>query len=167
MSRAIDTIDRRLLALLQANARESAATLGRKLGIARTTVQERILRLQRNGIISSYSVVLRQDPTENYAELILMITVAHRRQKAVIEQLREFPEIKLCQSISGEFDMICRARVVQLEDAQPVVDAVSDIPGVERVKSIVVLATNFDRSPAEIASLASMQSAAWGKGEAG
>ena len=96
-----------------------------------------------------------------------MITIAHRRQKAVVEQLREFPEIKLCQSISGDFDMICRARVAQLEDAQPVVDAVSDIPGVERVKSIVVLSTNFDRSPAEIASMASMQSAAWGKGEAG
>ena len=65
MSRVIDTIDRRLLALLQANARESAATLGRKLGIARTTVQERILRLQRAGVIAGYSVVLRQDLTEN------------------------------------------------------------------------------------------------------
>jgi DNA-binding Lrp family transcriptional regulator len=167
MPRDNDPIDRRLLALLQANARESTATLARKLGVARTTVQERIARLQRNGTISGYSVVLRRDPFGQYAEAVVLLAVAHRRQKAVADALRDFPEVKLCQSISGEYELLCRLRVAQLEDVQPVLDSIAEIPGIERTRSIVVLSTNFDRSYAETASLAAIQAAALTQGELG
>ena len=45
-----DALDRSLLTLLQANARESTANLARKLGIARTTVVARLARLERDGV---------------------------------------------------------------------------------------------------------------------
>ena len=41
--------DAKLVALLRANAREPTASLARKLGLARSTVQERIARLERDG----------------------------------------------------------------------------------------------------------------------
>ena len=167
MARHNDPIDRRLLALLQANGRESTATLARKLGVARTTVQERIARLQRNGTISGFSVVLRQDPFAQYADAWVLLSVLHRRLKAVVETLRDFPEVKLCQSVSGEQELLCRIRVVQLEDVQPVLEALAEVSGVERLRSIMVLSTNFDRTFAETASLASMQAAAIGQGELG
>ena len=52
----LDDLDRHLLSLLQANAREPAANLARKLKIARTTVVARIARLEREGIVSGYGV---------------------------------------------------------------------------------------------------------------
>lgn len=165
MARENDAIDRRLLTLLQANARESTTTLGRKLGIARTTVQERIARLQRNGTISGYSVVLRRDPFGHYAEVVALLTIAHRRQRSVTDALRGLPEIKLCQSVSGDCELICRIRVAQLEDVQPVLDEIAEVPGVDRVRSIMVLSTIFDRTYAEVASPAGMQAAALGQGE--
>ena len=167
MARDNDPIDRRLIALLQANARESTATLARKLGIARTTVGERIARLQRNGVISGFSVVLRRDPFEQYAEAVILLAVLQRRQRAVAEALREFPEVKLCQSVSGDFELLCRVRIVQLEDLQPVIDGMVGIAGVERVKSIVVLETNFDRTHAETISPAAIQAGRLEQGEAG
>ena len=48
---ARDTLDRNLIALLQANARESTANLARKLGVARTTVLARLARLERDGVV--------------------------------------------------------------------------------------------------------------------
>ena len=48
----LDEIDRQLIALLQINARESVATLARQLGIARTTVNSRLERLEKNKVIS-------------------------------------------------------------------------------------------------------------------
>jgi DNA-binding Lrp family transcriptional regulator len=165
--RANDAIDRRLLALLQANARESTTTLGRKLGIARTTVQERISRLQKNGTISGYTIVLHRDPHQNYAEVIILLSVPHRRQRAVIEQLRDLPEIKLCQTVNGDYDLMCRAKVAQMEDIHPLLEIVADLPGVERVKSIVVLSNNFDRTFAEAAAAGTIRAAALDLGEAG
>src|SRR5437764_6716976 len=50
--------DHALLQLLKANARESTAELARKLGLSRTTVQDRIRRLERDGVIAGYTVRL-------------------------------------------------------------------------------------------------------------
>src|ERR1051325_3335547 len=49
LERAVKDTDARLIALLKANAREPTASLARKLGLARSTVQERIARLEREG----------------------------------------------------------------------------------------------------------------------
>ena len=54
----LDDIDRKLLALLQADARESTAKLARKLNLARTTVVARIARLEKEGVIAGYGVRL-------------------------------------------------------------------------------------------------------------
>ncbi|MGO9756089.1 MAG: winged helix-turn-helix transcriptional regulator, partial [Roseiarcus sp.] len=45
-----------LLALLRENARASVASLARRLGVPRTTVQSRIERLERRGVIAGYTV---------------------------------------------------------------------------------------------------------------
>ncbi|HEY8355874.1 MAG TPA: Lrp/AsnC family transcriptional regulator, partial [Ramlibacter sp.] len=60
MQASLDDIDRKLLALLQTNAREPAALLGRKLKLARTTVVARIARMERDGVIAGYGVRLGQ-----------------------------------------------------------------------------------------------------------
>jgi len=167
MARDNDATDRRLLALLQMNARESVAALSRKLGTARTTVQERITRMERNGTIAGYSVLLQRDPFNQYAEVVAMLSVTNRKMKAVIDQLREFPEIVLCQVTSGEFELLCRVRVAHLEDVQPVLEALGEIEGVERVRSIMVLSTAFDHSQREPITLTTKQVAALRRGELG
>lgn len=167
MIRDNDATDRRLLALLQTNARESVAALSRKLGIARTTVQERIARMERNGTIAGYSVLLKRDPFNQYAEAVVLLGITNRKMKAVTDQLREFPEIVLCQVTSGEFEIACRVRVAHLEDVQPVLEAMGEIPGVERVRSIMVLSTAFDHSQREPTTLTTKQAAALHRGELG
>lgn len=156
MSKDINATDRRLLALLQMNARRSVAELSRKLGVARTTVQERISRMERNGVIVGYAVMLRRDPFEQYVEALVLLSIATRKTRPVIEQLRQYPEIVLCQVASGEFEVICRIRVPQLEDIHPVLEEISNTPGVERVRSIMILSTAFDSSREGYASAAAL-----------
>jgi DNA-binding Lrp family transcriptional regulator len=165
MARANDKIDRQLLALLQANARESTTALASKLGVARTTVQERIQRLETNGTINGYSAILSHDPFEGYTQSILLISLAQKSLKSVLARLNMFPEIKLCQFISGDFDLCCRVAVPHVEDLGAVLEEVSEIPGVERVRSWIVLSTTFDRMDGDLASRAGR--AAISDGEAG
>jgi len=60
----LDDLDRRLIALLQADARTSAADLARQLGVARTTVLARLARLEKQAVIVGYTVRLGQDEGE-------------------------------------------------------------------------------------------------------
>ena len=63
----LDEIDRALLTALTANSRTPIATLGQQLGIARTTVQVRIDRLENRGVIAGYTVRLAKHPSQRCA----------------------------------------------------------------------------------------------------
>lgn len=54
----LDEIDQALLAALRENARESTADLARRVGRSRTTVQGRLERLERRGVIQGYALRL-------------------------------------------------------------------------------------------------------------
>ena len=59
-----DSLDRRIIRELQRNARESTSNIAQKLGVARSTVHERIARMEKDGTIAGYSVVLSRNPGE-------------------------------------------------------------------------------------------------------
>lgn len=58
VGRKIDEIDWQIIAIFQANAREPVVTLARKVGLSRSAVQERLVRLERDKIITGYTVRL-------------------------------------------------------------------------------------------------------------
>ncbi|MFT4068215.1 Lrp/AsnC family transcriptional regulator [Paraburkholderia sp.] len=145
MSRANDAIDRQLIALLQANARETTTALASMLGVARTTIQERMARLENNGTIVGYSAILARNPFDSYTEAMVMIALSNSKMKDVVDRLRTLPEIKLCQSIDGDFNLVCQLEVPRVEDLDALLDEVAEIPGIEKIRSWVILATRFDR----------------------
>ena len=60
----MDTVDRELIALLRDNARTPILTLAKKLKVARATVQNRITKLEEQGVIMGYTIRLRSDALE-------------------------------------------------------------------------------------------------------
>lgn len=141
-----DDLDRQLIALLQTDARQSTMTLAKRLGLARSTVHERIRRLERDGIIRGYAVKLGRDPFEDYAQAIALLSLAQRQQRAVVDRLAKLPEVKLCYTISGDCDLFLLIETPRLEDLDAVIDEVVGHPGVERCRSFVVLAKKIDRT---------------------
>ncbi|TAJ29338.1 Lrp/AsnC family transcriptional regulator [Bosea sp. (in: a-proteobacteria)] len=162
-----DKIDRRLLALLQSNARDSTTTLAKKLGVARTTVHERITRMERNGLIRGYSAVLSRDPFETYVASLLMLIIVKQKQTSIVEQLKRFPEIKLCQAVNGECDILCEVEVPHLEDLEALLIEISEIGGITNARTMIVTALKFDRRMNAAGSQAAVHAAAFSRGEAG
>ena len=88
----LDDLDRQLLTLLQANAREATATLARKLGVARTTVVARIARLEKTGVIGGYGVRLGKPGEEKGLRAYCALQVEPKVGPAVVKRLGRFPE---------------------------------------------------------------------------
>jgi len=145
-----DDIDRRLVALLQADARASTASLARRLGVARSTVHERISRLEKNGVITGYAAILSRNPSDENSQALVMLSVLQQKSRQVVDRLNAFPEIKLALAVSGEHDLFLRVEAPHLEDLDALLDEIAEIPGVERTKSWIVLARKFDRRYLEI-----------------
>ena len=140
-----DELDRKLVALLQANARESTSTLAKKLDVARSTIHERIARLEKSGVITGYSAVLSHNPSEDNVQAMVMLAVEQKRGKQVVTRLNSFPSVKVCLAINGSFDYFLSVEESTLEELDGLLDDIGDIPGVERSTSWIVLSRKFDR----------------------
>jgi len=143
---ALDTLDRRLLALLQANARSSAADLARQLGVARTTVLARITRLERSGVIVGYTARLAKTEGEPGVEAYVGITLAPRAAAIITQRLAALPELRQLCSVSGEWDYLALLRADSTARLDGLLDEIGAIEGVLKTTTAVVLARRIDRT---------------------
>src|SRR5882724_12695599 len=102
----LDATDQALLALLRENARAPTAELARQLGLSRTTVQARLERLQRRGVVLGYTVVVPDQLEATLVRAHVLITVSPRQSGVIEAALRKIPEVRTLHSVSGPFDLI-------------------------------------------------------------
>jgi DNA-binding Lrp family transcriptional regulator len=141
----LDELDRNLIALLQANARESVANLARRLGVARTTVLARIERLERTQVIAGYGVRLGQDVLDASINAYVGIILAPKYGPDVQKRLATMPEVQLLCAVSGEFDYVAWLRADSPDRLNELLDRIGALEGVERTTTSIILSRKIDR----------------------
>ncbi|WP_397421708.1 Lrp/AsnC family transcriptional regulator [Phenylobacterium sp.] len=141
----MDDLDEHLLARLRENARAPLAELARALGLSRTTIQSRLARLERSGVIAGYSVRLANAYGITRVHAFIMLTVEPKQAAAVTAALRRMPGVRRLQSVSGPFDLIATVEVADVAEMDAAIDEIGAVKGVERTNSSIVLSTKFDR----------------------
>lgn len=141
----LDEVDRQLIALLQINARESVATLARQLGIARTTVNSRLERLEKNKVITGYGVRLGQRLIEGGLQAYVGIKVQPRSGKDVVRRLSAMGQVQQLCAVSGEFDYVAWLRSESPEQLDELLDQIGNLAGVEKTTTSIILSSKVDR----------------------
>jgi len=141
----MDAIDQRLIAALRENGRASAAMLARLVGRSRTSVQSRIERLEKQGVIVGYGVRLAPEHGLGAVSAHVMIKVGPKEARAVTAALRDISQVRLLHSVSGEVDLIAIAVTASVAEMDQVVDRIGVLEGVERTTSSIILSTKFER----------------------
>lgn len=137
--------DTRLLALLKANAREPVASLARKLDLARSTVQERIARLERTGVIKGYTLVLSEEEAAKRLRAVVMLAAEPRQADRVSAELRRIPEVRQLSAVSGAHDMMAIVEADSPARMDAVLDRIGKATGVMRTVSSIILSEKFSR----------------------
>jgi Lrp/AsnC family leucine-responsive transcriptional regulator len=140
----LDETDRRLLAELQADGRLTQVALAARIGLSRTAVQERIARLEREGVIRGYTIRLGDPGAAPRVRAYLLIKGGPSHDRAV-KVLEGFPEVKVADSVSGDIDLILQLEAESLEEVNRVRDEVAKLPGVASTETLLVMAPRFDR----------------------
>lgn len=144
MRLTLDDLDRKLLTLLQANARAPVTTLARKLGVARTTVVARIARLEKNGVIGGYGVRLgKQD--DRGLQSFCALRVEPKAGPAVVRRLSKIAEIQQLCAVSGVWDYMALLHTESAARLDEILDEIGGIDGVKQTTSAIVLASKIDR----------------------
>jgi DNA-binding Lrp family transcriptional regulator len=137
--------DTKLLDLLRANAREPAASLARKLGIARSTLQERIARLECEGVIKGYTVRLSDEAATKNLRAVVMIVADARQADRVTAELKKITEVRSLAAVSGAHDMMAVVEADTAARMDAVLDRIGKANGVARTVSSIVLSEKFSR----------------------
>ena len=141
----MDDLDEHLLTRLRDNARAPVAELARALGLSRTTVQSRLARLERSGVIAGYAVKLAGAYEAGRVQAYVMLTIEPKQAAAVSAALKRMPGVRRLESVSGPFDMIVTIDAGGVAEMDAVIDEIGAVKGVERTNSSLVLSTKFDR----------------------
>jgi DNA-binding Lrp family transcriptional regulator len=137
--------DSKLVALLKANAREPTASLARKLGLARSTVQERIAKLEKNGTIEGYTVRLSEARETRRLRAIVMISADAKHADRVGAELKKMHEVRSLYAVSGAYDMIAVVETETTGRMDAALDRIGRASGVARTVSSIVLSEKFVR----------------------
>lgn len=139
-----DATDQNLMNLLRANARAPVTDLARRLGLARTTVQARIERLEASGMITGYT--LRANPAMSPAlRATVLVSIEPRSGPTVLGRLKALPGVEIVHTTSGRFDLLVQVVATTTSELDDTLDRIGDARGVRSSESLVHLATKIDR----------------------
>ncbi len=137
--------DHKLIQLLRHNARSSVTELAKAMHLSRTTVQQRLSRLEDRGVIQGYTVRLSPEAKARSISAHVMVKADSRDTSAMCQALAEIPQIDTVMSVSGRYDFIVIIRAVDTQQLDTVLDEMWEIDGITDTESSVVLSTKLDR----------------------
>jgi len=136
-----DETDQKLLTLLRHNGRRSISDLATELDLSRATVRARIERMERQGDIIGYTVILRADAISMPVRGITLIEVEGRAASRMVDILGGFPEVSAVHTTNGKWDLVVELGATSLTDLDAVLMRIRMIAGVTASETNLLLAT--------------------------
>ncbi|TXS96311.1 winged helix-turn-helix transcriptional regulator [Parahaliea maris] len=139
----LSRIDRKILRLLQADARMSYVDLAKEVGLSPTPCKERVKRLEREGVIRGYQAILNPEYLD--AGLVVFVQIRlNRTAQDIFEEFKnnafDLPEVQECYLVSGNFDYLIKARVADMTAYREFLgETLLTLPGVLESTSYVVM----------------------------
>lgn len=141
---AVDALDANIIRLFGEQPRIGVQGAARRLQVARGTVQSRLDRLERTGVVRGWGPEV--DPVALGYPVTAFVTLEIRQaggHQSIAEHLAGIPEVLEAHTVTGPGDVWCRVVARSNADLQRVLDMVVAHPGVERSATTISLAAQI------------------------
>lgn len=137
--------EERLISVLKEDVRASVSEIARKLKVSRATVQTRIAKLEKEGVILGYTLVLGKEYLNQYVSAHVAIAAEQKSSSIVSSGLMKIEQVSAVHGISGEYDMIAVIHARNTERLSQLIDFIGNLEGVVRTNTSVILETKEKR----------------------
>jgi Lrp/AsnC family transcriptional regulator, leucine-responsive regulatory protein len=152
----LDETDRKILALLQRDARMTNAALAAEVGLTAPSVFERIRKLEQRGVIRDYTVKLDPAALGKTLTAFIRLTVAYDEKHAKgIQALRQDPDILECYSVAGEDCFVIKTQVGSPEELEALINRIRSQMTVLRSVTMIALSAIKESAPINVLDSAS------------
>jgi len=144
----LDDRDRRILTLVQRDAKLPQAEIARRVGLSAAAVNERLKKLESSGVIRRFAALL--DPRAMGVPITAFVEVfiEHPRlEPGFIERVLKMDEVQECHHITGEFSLLLKLRVADMAALQKLlIDQLNACEGVRQTRTVMALSTLKEES---------------------
>lgn len=139
----MDIIDKKILMLLQSNAKQNTKEIADKIGLSVSPTYERIKKLELSGHIKSYVALLDGNKINRSILVYVQISLA-THSRALIDnfkaEMKHLDEVMTCMHVSGHYDFLLKVAIADMNEYQNfVIDKLSVIKGISNVQSSFVM----------------------------
>jgi DNA-binding Lrp family transcriptional regulator len=142
---SLDETDQALLRFLRGNARMPTAELARRIGVSRTTVQARLERLERSGVIGGYTILTGDAYDPGVIRATILIQVEPRATPSIVAALGRMREVETLFTTAGRFDMALQIAAPGTPQLDAALDRIGELEGVRGMESLIHLTAKIDR----------------------
>jgi Lrp/AsnC family transcriptional regulator, leucine-responsive regulatory protein len=142
----VDEAGRKILALLEGNAKLSYAEIGKKVGLAASSVHDRVRKMEKAGIITAYRAEIDFERIGLPITALVSLALRPSSPTDIPGRVAEFPLVESCYSVAGDNSYVLVVRAPTTKALEELLDALrAKLEVVTR--STVVLSTPFERRP--------------------
>ena len=138
----MDTIDVKILEVLQDNSRVSISELSKRVNLSLSAVSELLKKLENSNVINKYTVIL--DPKLMGKDLSVVISIGLESTtdtEAFLEYVQSEPEILECHYITGEYDYMLKVVTTDTTSLEHIMNRIRSFSGIKRTQTNVILNT--------------------------
>jgi Lrp/AsnC family leucine-responsive transcriptional regulator len=148
IQQSLDAKDRRILALVQRDAKMPQAEIARRVGLSAAAVNERLKKLENAGVIRRYVAVVDPPAVGASVTAFVEVFIEHPRfEAAFIARAREMDEVQEVHHITGEFSLLLKIRVAGMEALQQLlIHHLNALEGVRQTRTVIALSTSKEET---------------------
>ena len=143
MPATLDEIDRKLLRVLQADGRASNVELAAQVHLSAPQCYRRVRALEEGGVIRGYGARVDAAALDLAVSAYVSVSIAgdqFGRVREIEAQMRDYPQILECQSVSGDYDYLLKVVAKDLKSLSTfLTDRLMQVPGIDDVRSMICL----------------------------
>ncbi len=140
MKYQLDEIDKKILDFLVENTRMPFTEIAKQMDVSAGTIHVRVKKMEDAGIIlgSSLNIDYSKLGYQFTAFIGILLTKSNRTQE-VLKQLSDIPNIVEISVISGQYNIFCKMKAKNTDDAKQIIYQIDDIPDVMRTESMITM----------------------------
>jgi len=149
----LDEIDRELLASLQENDRIPMGEVGKAIGVATSTLNDRLKRLVQQGVITGFHARLSPEALDlNLLAFVYIGWSEPKTEPVFLDKIDQMAGVLECHHVTGAWNYLMKVRVRTTRHLEAFLATMKAIEGVQRTETVIVLSTAKETLAVDVSS---------------
>lgn len=139
----MDNLDKQILRLLASNARMTVKEISGRVALTSPAVSERIRRMEKEGVIAGYTVLLGRGQSAPRIDALISISVPHTDKDAFLTMVESLPHVRQCYHVTGSHSFIAMVNCADMAELEHLINRFQQVG---QTSTQIILSAPVDRN---------------------